>query len=234
MKVLTGYAIPLAAIGPIASLIGSQVFGYGAVLINVRPSLGFALTTAVVSFVLALVSLFVVAFVANFLSPKFGGREDFPAAFRLVAYSMTAAWLAGVFGLIPALAILGIVGLYSFYLFYLGATPVLGVPQEKSVGYTVVTVLVAIVAYFIVATVTAAITGATAMATGAAMAESSVGATTVNLGELGSVTVDGESQTVDLGDLGRVEINGDTATVTVDGQEVEVPVEALETARAAE
>jgi hypothetical protein len=233
MKLLTSYVIPLAAIGPIATLIGGQMFGYSALFVSYKPSLGAALTTAVISFVLTLVSLFVVTFVANFLSPKFGGREDFPSAFRLVAYSMTAAWLAGIFGLIPALAILSIVGLYSLYLFYLGATPVLGVPQDKSVGYTVVTVLVAIVAYIIVGALTAAITGATAVATGASIADRSEGTTTLDLGGLGNISVDGDNQTVDLGELGRIDVKGDTATLTVDGETIRMSVEELEAARAA-
>lgn len=229
MRVLTGYALPLAAIGPVASLIGGQLFGYSVFGITYRAGLTAALTTAVVSFVLALVSLFVVAFVANFLSPKFGGRDSFPAAFRLVAYSMTAAWLAGVFGLIPALAILGIVGLYSFYLFYLGATPVMGVPEEKAAGYTAVTVVAAIVAYLVVGALAAAIAGVGA---GAGLASASDKAT-IDLGEYGNISVDGKNQTVDLGELGKVEMNGDTATLTVDGQQVEVKMDEAAAAAAA-
>lgn len=205
-KVLTSYAIPLIAIGPIASLIGSQLFPISILGITYKPSLTTAIATAVVTFVLAIVNLFLISFVANFLSPKFGGKDSFPAAFRLVAYSMTAAWLAGIFGIVPQLAILSILGLYSFYLFYLGATPVLGVPQDKAAGYTVVTVVVAIIAYFIVAAIAGAITGSFVASN---MAAASSGA---------------ETATVDMGEFGKVQIDGDTATITVDGQEVEVTV----------
>ena len=209
-KVLTSYALPLIAIGPIASLIGSQLFPVSVLGITYKPSFTAAIATAIVSFVLAIVSLFVVSFVANFVSPKFGGRDSFPAAFRLVAYSMTAAWLAGIFGLIPQLAILGILGLYSFYLFYLGATPMLGVPQDKAAGYTGVTVVAAIIAYLIVGAVAAAVT--------APMVASSIAATAPEM----------QTATVDLGELGKVELDGDTATLTVDGQEVEVSLPAEE------
>ena len=58
-----------------------------------------------------------------------------------------------------------------------------------------------------------------------AMAGADIAETTVDLGELGSMTVDGENQIVDMGELGKVEINGDTATLTVDGQVIEVPVD---------
>jgi len=206
-KVLTGYAIPLIAIGPIATLIGSQLFTTSYLGVTIKTSFTFALTTAVTSFVLSIVGLFVVSFVANFLSPKFGGRDDFPAAFRLVAYSMTAAWLVGIVNLIPALGILGLLALYSLYLLYLGATPVMGVPQDKSTVYVVITVVVAIIVNIVVAAISAAIIASMGIASGVAAS-----------------TMAAETATVDMGEYGKVEINGDTATVTVDGQEVEVTV----------
>jgi hypothetical protein len=207
-RLLTSYAIPLIAIGPIATLIGSQVFPTSFLGVTYSMGFGFALSTAITSFVFSIIGLFVVTFVANFLSPKFGGQDNWPAAFRLVVYSMTAAWLVGVVGLVPALGILGLLALYSLYLFYLGASPVMGVPQDKAIAYTAITVVAAIVVQVVVATVAAAITGAFGFAAGSAIAA--------------------DTATVDMGELGRVEINGDTATLTVDGQEVEVTVPAEE------
>ena len=225
MKLLASYVVPLALIGPIAGLIGMQIFGINVVFATIRPSFASSLTLAVTQFVLTIVGVFVLSFVANWLSPRFGGRDDFPAAFRLVAYSMTAAWVGAIFGLVPTLALIGsLIGLYSFYLYYLGAEPVMGIPKDKTLTYTVVTVLVAIAIYLVVGLLTATIAGTTSLASGAIAADE-FSETTVDLGELGNVTVDGESQTVDLGELGKVEINGDTATVTVDGQEIEVPVD---------
>lgn len=223
-QLVTGYAAPLAAIGPVASLIGGQLFGYGAWVFTYRPSLVAAVSGAVVSFVLALVSLFVVAWIANFLSPKFGGRADWPAAFRLTAYSMTAAWVAGIFGLIPTLGIIGLlVSLYSFYLFYLGAKPLLGVPEDKSAAYTAVTVVAAIVVSIVFSAVVTAVAGSTAATSGLVAAEASDRAT-IDLGGLGQIKVDGNNSTIDLGELGKVEIDGDTARVTANGESVEVKV----------
>lgn len=226
MKVLTSYVVPLALIGPIAALIGTQIFGINVIFATVRPSLGFSIATAVTTFVLSIVGLFVLAFIANWLSPKFGGRDNFPAAFRWVAYAMTASWIGGIFGLVPTLSIIGLLfSLYTLYLLYLGSSPMMGVPQEKTLSYTVVTILAAIVLYFMVAMVTAAITGTAGLA-GSTLTGDQLGATTVDMGELGNVAVDAENQTVDLGDLGRVEMHGDTATLTVDGEQVEIPLDA--------
>lgn len=152
------YVVPLAAIGPVARFIGSQVFGYG-IGISYRPSIVSALGTAIVGYVMALVGLFVLMFIADALASKFAGVSNRTAAFKLVAYSYTAAWVAGIFGIIPALMILSLAGLYSFYLFYLGATPLMKVPADKAAGYTGVTVLCAIVLYLVVALVTTSVTG---------------------------------------------------------------------------
>jgi hypothetical protein len=50
---------------------------------------------------------------------------------RVSAYSPTAAWVAGVFNIIPALSFLGILGLYSLYLLYTGIAAVMKPPADK-------------------------------------------------------------------------------------------------------
>jgi hypothetical protein len=158
--ILTRYAIPLIAIGPVASFIGGQIFGFGALGITFRPGLMAGLSTAIVTFVMSIIALVVVTFIADFLAPKFGGEASRPQAFKWVAFSATAAWVGGIFGLIPALSLLALLaGLYSLYLFYLGATPTMKVPQEKAAGFTAVTVVCAVVAMLIVSYISSAVTG---------------------------------------------------------------------------
>ena len=128
--ILMRYVLPLAAIGPVAAFIGGQVFGYGAFGFSYRPSLIGGLTTAIVSFVLSLVSLFVMTFIADFLAPKFAGEANRANAFKLVAYSYTAGWAVGIFSLIPMLGFFGLLGLYSVYLLYTGAMPLMKVPAS--------------------------------------------------------------------------------------------------------
>ena len=163
-QILVQYAIPLALIGPVCTLIGSQLFGYGAMGISFRPSVGMALGTAISSFVVSILSLFIVSYIANFLAPKFGGKEGFGNAFRLVAYAMTAAWLVGIFSIVPMLGILGILGLYSIYLLYTGAAPIMGVPKEQAGGYTAVTIIIAIVGNVVLGMVTVGLVGGSTMA----------------------------------------------------------------------
>ncbi len=206
MQVFTRYVVPLAAIGPLASFIGGQIFGIGAFGFSYKPSLMSGITTLVTSYVLALLSVWIVAWIANFLSPKFGGKDDFASAFRLVAYAMTASMLAGIFGLVPMLGILGLLGLYSLYLFYVGATPVMTVPEDKRAVYTVVTVIAAIVVSLVIGAITAAIT-----------APSLIDAADMQ-----------DQMSVDMGGMGSIQSNGDGSTMTItgpDGEEVTITVD---------
>ena len=145
-----GYILPLAALGPVCTAIGMSLFG-------LRVPLTTAVTQAVVGYVLALVSVFVIAQVINALAPTFGGQKNDVQALKGAAYSSTAAWVAGVFNLIPALALVGLlVSLYSLYLLYAGLPVVMKTPRDKALGYTVVVILAVIVIWLIIGAVAAA------------------------------------------------------------------------------
>ncbi|MEO5587171.1 MAG: Yip1 family protein [Novosphingobium sp.] len=158
--ILVGYVLPLAAIGPVASFIGGQVFGYGALGFSYRPSLLSSLSSAIATYVLSVLGIIVLSLIADFLAPKFGGQSSRLNAVKLVAYSWTAGLVAGVFGIIPSLAFLAILGLYSIYLLYTGATPLMKVPQDKAVAYTAVTIVCAVLIYIIVGAIGRSAVGA--------------------------------------------------------------------------
>jgi hypothetical protein len=96
------------------------------------------------------------ALIIDALAPNFNGQKNFNNALKLVVYSYTAAWLGGVFSLIPALAILGLLcGLYSLYLLYLGIPVLMKSPDDKSLIYTVVAVVCAIVVSIVIGAIPA-------------------------------------------------------------------------------
>lgn len=151
----TGYIIPLAAIGPIAQVIGWSVFGLSLPFVgSYHMPIGFALRAAAISYVGSLISVFVLSLIIDALAPTFGGQKNQMQALKVAAYSATAAWLAGIFAIIPALAILGLLGLYSLYLLYLGLPVLMKSPEDKAVGYTVVVILCAIVLWYVIFVVT--------------------------------------------------------------------------------
>ncbi len=189
--ILRSYVVPLAAIGPVAGLIGGQLFGYGALFVSYRPSIVTSLVTAVLGFVLTIVGVFVLAAIADWLAPKFEGQSNKQNAFKLVAYGGTAAWLAGIFSLVPMLAVFGLLGLYSIYLFYTGVGPMMAVPEAKRIGYTVVTYLVAAVLYWIVA-----------LAVGMVVAAVGLGA--AGIGAISGAVADEDEVTISIPGVGSV------------------------------
>lgn len=91
---------------------------------------------ALVGYALLLLIIRVLAWLANRLSPRFGGDSDPAKALQLAAYSATAGMLGGIFSIVPNLFILGMLALlYSFYLMFLGAPAMLKTPQEKAFSF---------------------------------------------------------------------------------------------------
>lgn len=142
----TGYIIPLAAIGPAASLIGWSVIGARVPFVGtIRVPFMSGLKAALIQYAGALAGIFVLALIIDALAPTFGGQKNQIQAMKVAAYSATAAWVVGIFALIPTLAILGLLALYSLYLLYLGLPVLMKSPEDKAMGYTVVVCVVAIV-----------------------------------------------------------------------------------------
>ena len=157
--IFTNWVIPLAAIGPVAHLIGMLVFGVGFFGISYRPSIGVALGDAVTMYVFALIGTFIMALVIDWLAPNFGATKNPVSAMKVVAFSMTASWLAGIFQIIPNLAWLGLVGLYSLYLLWIGLPILMKAPADKAPAYLIVSILVCIVAAAVISYATTAVSG---------------------------------------------------------------------------
>jgi Yip1 domain len=153
----TSYIIPLAAIGPVASVIGWSVFGLHLPFVgSIRMPIGYGVRNAAITYVAGLIGVFILALIIDALAPTFGGQKNQIQALKVAAYSYTAAWVGGIFSLIPTLAILGLlVSLYSIYLLYLGLPVLMKSPPEKAVGYTVVVIIVAIVLSLVIGVVVA-------------------------------------------------------------------------------
>jgi Yip1-like protein len=150
----TSYIMPLAAIEPVASIIGLSVVGISSPLGGTyRVSFGTSLGHAVVTYVMALAGVYVLGLIIDALAPTFNGTKNNIQAFKVAAYSITPSWLVGIFNLLPALAFLQIFGLYSLYLLYLGLPVLMKSPADKTVAYTVVAIIAAMVIFVIIAAV---------------------------------------------------------------------------------
>lgn len=140
------YVAPLAAIPAIASIIGLSIIGVNILGNSFRIPFGSAVMGAIVSFIFAIIGVFVFAFIINALAPSFGAEKNFKQALKVSAYAPTASWIAGVFTAIPALSVLGLIGaVYSLYLLFVGLPKIMKPPSDKATTYTIVSLVVAII-----------------------------------------------------------------------------------------
>ena len=139
------YIVLLAAIGPVAMFLGGSFLGFGFFSLY---GIVHSLVTAVFSYVLGLVGVFLVALIIDALAPSFGAQKNQQQALKVAAYSFTPAWLAGIFHLVPLLGILGLLAFaYTVYLMYLGLPVLMKTTKEKAVGYTAVVFVCAFVIF---------------------------------------------------------------------------------------
>lgn len=144
----TQYALKLAAIPAISGLIGFTLFGYSYGFGSYRPSFGANLKWAIGTYVMAIIGVYILAYIIDVLAPTFGSKKHLPTSMKVVVFAYTAAWVGGIFSLIPALSILGaIAGIYSLVLLYKGLQIVKEVPQNKMVGYIVAVIIASLIVY---------------------------------------------------------------------------------------
>jgi hypothetical protein len=139
-SIYTGWIMILAVIGPLAMLVGYAELG-----------IPWAARLAIASYVIALVITFVLAMIVDVIAPSFGGQKDFVGALKLVAYSGTIVFLAGIVHLIGPFAnlLMWIAAIYAFYTFALGAPALRKCSADKAIPFTLVVALFVIGLYFV-------------------------------------------------------------------------------------
>ena len=154
----TQYVMILAAIPAVCGFIGFSLIGIGVFGATYRVPIAPGVAHMVVQYILSLGMVYVFALIIDALAPSFASQKNFNQALKVAAFMPTPAWIAGIFSIIPALSIIGaLLSLYSLYLLFVGLPILMKTPQDKSIPYTVVVIIAAIV----MAVVIAAIVGLT-------------------------------------------------------------------------
>ena len=155
------YVLPLAALSAIAGFIGTVLLGSVLSALGGHVSFVWGLVGLVWHLVMSIVAVFVIGFIIDALAPTFGGQKNFNQAIKVAAYSYTPGFVGGLFTIIPVLG--GLIAIlfmiYGFYVLYLGLPKLMKNPDDKTIVYEIVVVLVAIVFYFFVAMVGGMMTG---------------------------------------------------------------------------
>lgn len=158
----SGYICVLAAIPAIVHFLSSTLIGVSVPFLgSFRVPLAAGLTTAVLTYVLSLVGVFVVALIVDALAPSFSAEKNRVQALKTVAYAYTASWVASILGIIPGLGLLAMLagGLYGIYLLNMGLPFTMKCPPEKAIGYTAVSIIVAIIVGWVLALIVGSVAG---------------------------------------------------------------------------
>jgi hypothetical protein len=150
------YVAILAAIPPVCTFLRRGVFGWGGPRIGAVHHVGFfsSLSGAFVHYVVAFVVVYAMAVIIDGLAPTFSAQKNQENAMKLAVYSMTPAWLAGVFWLIPGLGFLRLLALlYSVYVFWLGLPILMKPPAERAGPYALAVIACGIVLAFVVSAI---------------------------------------------------------------------------------
>ncbi len=165
-EIVLGYLVWLAAIPAVAGFVGWSLIGFRIGGMTVRTPLLAGLAGIAVGIGMTLVLCWMLSLIVARLAPRFGGRDDPRAAFRLVAYGGTAALVAGVVNVLPMLASLGLLGaLYTLYLVHRGLPVLLDVPPARAPTFTAVIAVCAMLLGLLVGTVGAMLSPSVKVAT---------------------------------------------------------------------
>ncbi len=145
--VATGWLLPLAVLGAVASFLGLWLFGAGGIGVTMRFGFAGAFGLALHGQVGMLLMVAISSARVSALAPVFGGTRGYARAFALMSYGAAGALVGGFAGIVPMLSFVGLVGaLYSVYLVYKGLPVMMKSAPGKSVPY----MLVLFVASFVV------------------------------------------------------------------------------------
>jgi hypothetical protein len=150
--IIKRYIAILALIPAIAYVIGMGVVGIDVwMFARFRMPIESAVVGGILTYILSIVDVYVIGIVINALAPSFASKQDENQAMKLAAYSATAGLVGGIFNIIPALSVIALLfALYGLYILYLGIPVLMGTPNEKVLGYTIVVIVVAFVVYLII------------------------------------------------------------------------------------
>ena len=186
------WLVILVAIPAVCKFIGLSVVGVGLFGYGYRMPIVGGLVGMIVGYILGLVGVFLVALIVDALAPTFGGTKNQVAALKVVAYGFTASYVAGVLSILPALGLLAIVAAaYSVYVLYLGLPVLMKCPKDKAGGYAAVVIILAIVMWVVIGSISALFFGFGSLMTGGARPGSAFSLRTPN----GEVTVDSNALT---------------------------------------
>jgi hypothetical protein len=153
-NILIGYVAPLAAIPIVCDLIGSSVFNH---LLQIEP--GQAIIRAAITWVVSIALVGFLGILINVVASNFDADRNDLAAQKIAAYSLTPAFLSGVFSLLPWLWWFSLFALAAMvFLMYRGLPILMKAPEDRALGYAATVTIAALVAAIVLFSLSSCIT----------------------------------------------------------------------------
>ncbi len=131
-NILIGYVAPLAVLPPLCDLIGQSIFNQA-----LQVNFGEALIRGAVTWIVSIGLVFFLGILINAVAETFEAEKNDLAAQKIAAYSLTPAFLSGVFSLLPWLWWFSLFALAAMvFLIYRGLPILMRAPQETTRAYT--------------------------------------------------------------------------------------------------
>ena len=147
-KLITGYAVILAAIAPVALLLGLFLTPFGSLITS---NIGFLVKLLLAIYAVSLGTVLAVGLLIDILAPNFGAAKNSVQAMKVAVYSGTAFWIAAIILILPSLWWLWLVGGvgYGGYLLWLGLPQLMRVPADKVQGYAATVIGIWVVLFLV-------------------------------------------------------------------------------------
>jgi hypothetical protein len=148
--ILTSYVLPMLLIGAVATFIGQGLIGVNTGF-GSTANITNGLVGMLLFIVFSVVLVFAIAAAIDVLGPSFGSDKNWNNSFKLAAYSLTAAYVGGLFFIFPALWILVLLcALYSLYPLYTGLPILKKTPVDKQIAYFAVILIVTVLLFILI------------------------------------------------------------------------------------
>lgn len=158
-SILIGYVAPLAAIPPVCDILGRYVFGQRIGEALERPAFVDAIVNGVVFWLVAIALVGLLGYLINAVAAHFDAEQDDLAAQKVAAYSLTPAFLSGVFSLWPPLWWLSLFALAAMvWLMYRGLPIMMKAPEDRALGYAATVTIAAMVSGIVLLSLASCVT----------------------------------------------------------------------------
>ncbi|MFN8208119.1 MAG: Yip1 family protein [Bacteroidales bacterium] len=146
-SIIRYYLLPMVLFTGASALVGGTIYhsGYG---LNVS----YILSSTVICLVVSYAVVYLSALIINEIAHNFGSAKDRAAVMALVSYSSTAFFVsyaaANLLNIPPLNSLLSLCGLYALYILWTGSTPMLQIPAESRIKFTITSGLIMLGVYF--------------------------------------------------------------------------------------